>query len=144
MSGSPTSAIAASQSGPVRIVDSSATQAVRLSRMFQTRPKVPPGRSTRCTSGRARAGSTQCQAWATSTASTEASGDRDRLPAADPGVDSGPYRRSSASIGSEGSTAMVRRPRAARYRVSLPGPGSEIQHRSRAPAGRSQSSASGG
>ena len=57
-------------SGVWMILVSSATQSVRSSLMFHSRPSRPPGASTRATSGTARAGSTQCQACATSTAST--------------------------------------------------------------------------
>jgi hypothetical protein len=51
-----------------------ATQGTLSSRMFQTRPSTPPGRSTRAISADAATGSTQCQACPRTTASTLASG----------------------------------------------------------------------
>ena len=65
--------------GSCRIRPSSATQSSRSSRIFHTRPSRPRGTSTRATSGTARPRSTQCHAWATSTASTELVGQRDLL-----------------------------------------------------------------
>ena len=47
--------------------------------MFQISTSAPPGRSTRCNSGSARSWSNQWNAWATVIASTDASGERQRL-----------------------------------------------------------------
>src|SRR4029077_18898274 len=49
---------------------SSATQPIESSRMFQSRPNTPPGRSTRAISSSAASLSNQWKAWPTSTAST--------------------------------------------------------------------------
>ena len=122
---------------------SSATQPTRSSRSFHTRPSVPPGDSTRATSGAARTGSTQCQACANSTASTDPSGSGicSAVPAS-AGVP-GSTRVSSARMPSDGSTATTSRPRATSWRVSFPVPAPRSRTR-RAVGGSSQSSAPGG
>ena len=90
---------------------SPATQSARSSRIFQSRPSSPPGLSTLATSGTASAGSTQCHAWATSTASTLQSGSGIRSPVPASTRMPGTARRSCLRMPSDGSTAVTSRPR---------------------------------
>ncbi len=125
------------------IVLSSATHASSSTRRFHSRPSRPPGASTLATSGTASAGSTQCQAWATSTTSTvpPASGIRSAVP---PSTGTpGTARPSCSRIPADGSTAITSRPRSRSWRVSFPVPAPTSATR-RACAGISQSIASSG
>ena len=110
---------------------------------LHTSERRPPGRSTRATSGTARASSTQCQADAAMTTSNEelAAG----ISSARPSKTSTLLSReaSTARILSSGSTATTCATRSARSLVKTPVP-APISRMSEAPAGSSQSRASAG
>ncbi len=125
------------------MVDRSATHSSSSTRRFHSRASRPPGASTLATSGTARSGSTQCQAWATITRSTlpSASGICSPVPArtGTPGT----ARRNCSRMPADGSTAITSRPRSRSWRVSFPVPAPMSATR-RACAGTSQSIASAG
>ena len=85
----------------------------RRSLLVQTTPSRPPGRSTRAISGTARAGSSQCQAVETNTASALAVRQRHGLAPARAHVHPGDRRASTARIRASGSTATTRAARPA-------------------------------
>jgi len=122
--GAPTSGLASIACLECRcmMAPSVATHGSASSRMFQTSDRVPPGTRTRAISGTASAASNQCQAWATTTASTLASpsGIRSAVPAstAAPGT----AAASCSRIAREGSTAVTVSPASTSERVSLPVP----------------------
>ncbi|GIF13846.1 hypothetical protein Ate01nite_38780 [Actinoplanes teichomyceticus] len=104
---------------------------------------MPPGRSTRAISGIARRGSTQCQAWAITAASTQASGSGMR--SADPACTATPgtAATSCSRMGADGSTATTSRPAATSCSVNLPVPAPRSRT-VRAGSGAAQATACGG
>jgi hypothetical protein len=122
---------------------SSATQSCPRSRLVQTTPSRPPGRSTRAISGTARAGSSQCQAVDTNTASAYPSGSGISSPQPSSTRTRGDCLASTARIRASGSIATTWAARGASARVNSPVPAARSTA-SRQPAGTSQSSASAG
>ena len=122
---------------------SSATQSCPRSRLVQTTPSRPPARSTRAISGTARAGSSQCQAVDTNTASAHPSGSGISSPQPSSTRTCGDCLASTARIRASGSIATTWAARPASARVNSPVPAARSTA-SRQPAGTSQSSASAG
>lgn len=137
----PPSASSCSAWLPLVISVSRATHGTDSSRMFQTRPSTPPGRSTRPISADAATGSTQCQACPSTAASALSSGSA-RCSAVPTSVwMPGSAFRSASSIAASGSTAITSVPCSAvisaTTRVSLPVPAPMSTTRGWAPAGSS-------
>ena len=122
---------------------SSATQSCCRSRLVQTTPTRPPGRSTRAISGTARAGSSQCQAVDTNTASAHPSGNGMSSPQPSRTRTCGDCCASTSRIRASGSIATTWPARPASARVNSPVPAARSTA-SPHPAGTSQSSAAGG
>ena len=101
---------------------SSATQSCSRSLVVQMTPSRPPGRSTRAISGTARAGSSQCQAVDTNTASALASGSGMASPVPSRTSTSGDRRASTSRIRGSGSTATTRAARPSSSLVNRPVP----------------------
>lgn len=122
---------------------SSATQSWCRSRLVQTTPSRPPGRSTRAISGTALTGSSQCQAVDTNTASAHPSGSGISSPQPSSTRTRGDRCASTARIRASGSTATTwpTRPSSARVNSPVPAARSTASPHS---AGTSQSSASAG
>ncbi len=105
-------------------------------------PSRPPGRSTRAISGTARAGSSQCQAVDTNTASALASGSGMASPQPSRASTSGDRLASTSRIRASGSTATTRAARPISSLVKRPVPAARSTATSQ-PSGTSQSSACG-
>lgn len=122
---------------------SSATQSWERSRLVQMTPSRPPDLSTRPISGTARAGSSQCQAVDTNTASALASGSGMASPQPRRTRTCGERCASTARIRSSGSTATTCAARPSSARVNSPVPAARSTATSQ-PGGTSQSSACAG